>query len=64
MINRLHHISLALADPEAGIRAYRELLGSAANDAYRGRRHLLRHFRLENTTLRIVAPRGDIALAH
>jgi hypothetical protein len=57
MINGLHHISLALTDLEADIRAYRELLGREPTMRIMEDGVCCAYFRLENTALRIVTPR-------
>jgi catechol 2,3-dioxygenase-like lactoylglutathione lyase family enzyme len=63
MIDGLHHISLALLDLEAGIRAYRELLGREPTMRTAENGVCCAYFRLENTALRIVAPSGDSSKA-
>ena len=59
MIVGLHHVSLAYADLETGIRTYRELLGRELSARSEEDGAECAYFALENSALRLVSPTSD-----
>jgi catechol 2,3-dioxygenase-like lactoylglutathione lyase family enzyme len=63
MITGLHHVSLAVADLDGGIRLYRELLGREPSMRSEEDGTSCAYFGLENTTLRLISPRDNTPTA-